>query len=284
MKTIKSVLLVLFLPINMAFTQEKGTPMVLPQVTVVPIKDTEANKQYELYIELPEDYSEHPDKKYPVLYYTDAMWHIEILSASMEYIMNDVILVGISWQKDIDESLINERGEHVSRFRDYTVKPSSNPVNQAKYQIGQSSNHLAFIRNDVFEYVESNYRTDPKQRSYFGYSLGGVFGTYVLLAQPDSFKNYILGSPALEGDIPFLTELSTKEAKTSQGMNANVFISYGTLEEELGGYTEQLITLLKERKDSSLSIRHVLIEGSHQTAFPMTGVKSVSWLAKRVKE
>lgn len=217
-----------------------------------------------------------------MLYTTDAMWHIEILSAATEYIIEEVILVGISWQKDANEDLVKEEGKHVSRYRDYSVEPLSNPEHQAKYQFGQASGHLDFMRNDVFTYVGNNYRTDPENRSYFGYSLGGLFGAYALLAQPNTFKNYIIASPGLKGDIPYLTEITAN--LKDQNLNANVFISYGTLEEELGGYAGQLITLLKARNDEGLSLKQVVVEGSHQTASPLTGVQSVTWLSGLIKQ
>jgi predicted alpha/beta superfamily hydrolase len=286
MKTIISIVAISVFITCMAFAQQhraEGTYLEYPRTTVFPIKDTQSGGQYELYIKLPEAYAEDPNKRYPVLYYTDALWHIEILSASTEFIIEDVILVGISWQKDINEALLQEHGQHVSRIRDYTVTPLEDPERQAKYQVGQAANHLAFIRNDVIQYVEKNYRTDPDNRSYFGYSAGGIFGTYALLAQPDTFKHYILGSPAVDGDIPALSSVLSKQP-SDQGFNANVFISYGTLENELGGYGDQLINLLQAREDKSLSLTHKLIEGSHQTAFPLTGVQSVTWLAELIKQ
>ena len=148
-----------------------GTSLELPQIRVVPIKDSKTERNYELYIELPEDYAENNDKTYPVLYYTDAKWHLEILSACQEFILEEVILVGISYQLDINEALKNEVGDHVSRFRDYSISQHRNPEIQAKYQLGQASNHLDFIRNDVITYVDRTFRTDPNSRTYFGYSL-----------------------------------------------------------------------------------------------------------------
>ena len=112
MKVLKLLALTLTISINTAFAQENGAKgtaltksasLVLPQIQVVPIKDLNTARNYELYIELPEDYAENPSKKYPVLYYTDAVWHREMLSGATEYILEDVILVGISWQKDIAE-------------------------------------------------------------------------------------------------------------------------------------------------------------------------------------
>ena len=93
----------------------------IPGIQVIPIRDTQSDRQYELYIKLPEGYSENNDVKYPVVYFTDAMWHIEILSGSIEYLVENAILVGISWEKDIKDA-----EAHTSRFRDYSItKPAS---------------------------------------------------------------------------------------------------------------------------------------------------------------
>ncbi len=255
----------------------KKSCLELPRIEVIPITETNTNRHYELYIKLPEGYSENNNKKHSVIYFTDAMWQIEILSATTQYILEDAILVGISWQKNIDENLKKEIGEHLSRYRDYSIRKSSNKERQTKYQFGEADGHLNFIRKDVFRYVENKYRTDDDNRSYFGYSMGGEFGAYILLAQPDIFKNYILGSPSLNNDIPLLSELKFKHKK----LNANVFISYGGLEKELGSSVEKFISILKSRNDTSLFLKHVVIEGSHQTAFPMTAVQSMYWLSNR---
>ena len=208
MKTTKLLMLAFAISINTAFAQEnsvkefaknvEGSSLELPKIQVIPIKDTKTDRQYELYIKLPEGYSENNDKKYPVLYYTDALWHVEILSASTEYMLEDVILVGISWQLDINEDLKKEVGEHVSRYRDYSFLKSNKPDIQTKFQLGQANKHLDFIRNDVIKYVDKTYRTDPNSRSYFGYSMSGGFGAYILLSQPETFNNYILGSPSIK--------------------------------------------------------------------------------------
>lgn len=255
----------------------------IPRTEVIPIQNTVSGGQYELYIKLPEEYSENKDKKYPVLYFTDAIWHIEILSGSVDYMLEDAILVGISWEKDLKGEL-GALGDHASRFRDYSVKESDNPELQAKYNIGHADSHLNFIRNDVIKYVENNYRTDIKSRTYFGYSLGGEFGAYILLSQPGTFKNYILGSPTLEGNIPYFKELESTTALNRKGFNANVFISYGSLEEEMYEYAEEFISLMKKRNDESLNLEYFVIEGNHQTAFPKTAVRSVDWLSNLANE
>ncbi|WP_299180171.1 serine hydrolase [uncultured Aquimarina sp.] len=294
MKNKKGLLiLILLILTNNAFTQKssvkeyastvESSSLVLPQIQVVPIKDTKTERNYELYIELPEDYSENNNKNYPVLYYTDAMWHLEMLSGATEYILEDIILVGISWQLDINKDLKKEVGKHVSRYRDYSFRKSNKPEIQSKYQFGQANKHLDFIRNDVITYVDKTYRTDPNSRTYFGYSMSGEFGAYILLSKPDTFNNYILGSPSIKNEVAYLSELNTKfgpfdASNRNSSLNANVFISYGSLEKDMEPI-EEFIKLLKDRRDSGLSVLNEVIEGTHGTAFPMTAVRSVTWLS-----
>jgi len=244
----------------------------LPKIEVIPIKDTKSDRQYELYIKLPEGYSKDNNKKYPVIYIADAMWHIEILSGSAEYVMEDAILVGVSWQKDI-----KNKKEHVSRFRDYSIMKSENP----KHQRGEARNHLAFIRNNVIEYVENNYRTDPGNRTYFGYSLSGAFGIYILFTQPDTFKNYILGSPSTLLDGSYIYEHESIAGLKQKYLNANVFVSIGALEkEDMVGQAIGLISMLKGKKYTNLSSKLVVIESAnHGTAFPVAAVRSMIWLS-----
>lgn len=250
----------------------------IPRTEVVPIQDTETGKQYELYIKLPEGYAENKGAKYPVIYFTDAIWHIEILSASTAFILEDVILVGISWQKDIDDALTQKYGIHASRFTDYSFWTTSNP-DHPLLKFGQADNHLAFIRNEVFKYVENTYQASSDNRSYFGYSLGGLFGAYSLLTHPDTFKNYILGSPSVQ----LLAKYNVTSKDNSKKIDANVFISHGDLEEGSAENIETFVTSLKKTGNQNLSITHNVIEGNHSTAFPATGVKSVAWLANLLK-
>jgi len=274
------ILVVMFLLPFLTIEAGETSDLTLPRIQVVPIKDTQADRQYELYIKLPEGYKKNKDKNYPVIYFTDAATHIELLSGT-EFLMEEVILVGISDQKDINKDIDG----HSSRARDYSISKSSNPERQAKYQFGQGKNHLTFIRNDVIKFIESNYRTDPSNRTYFGFSLGGLFGTYALMTHPDTFKNYILGSPSLWRDIPLLFSLENASLKT-KALEINLFISYGELEKELGVHVEDFITQLKAKKYEGLSsIKQVVIESSgHSDSFPMVGVRSIKWLSNLAKK
>lgn len=250
----------------------------MPGTQVIPIKDTQSDKQYELLIKLPEKYAENKDKKYPVIYFTDAVWHIELLSSATFFMMEDVILVGISWQKDISDDLKQQYGAHVSRYSDYSFKKTTNSKHP-KLKFGQADNHLSFIRKDVFNYVEKNYRTEPNNRTYFGFSAGGVFGTYALMSQPDTFKNYILGSPSIRRGVAELFEQEHAYLKSKHSA-INLFISYGELEKELSPYVEDFISRIKDEKYKGLSsIKHIVVESSgHSDSSPFMAIESVKWL------
>ncbi|MCF2859638.1 alpha/beta hydrolase [Pseudoalteromonas sp. SMS1] len=248
----------------------------MPRTEVVPIKNSVNGGQYELLIKLPEGYADKPKQHFPVIYYTDAVWQIDLLSAATTFLMDEVILVGISWQKDMDEQMLSASGAHLSRFRDYTVTSSKDLKRQAKYQFGKANEHLAFIRQDVFNLVEKRYRTRPAQRAYFGYSLGGQFGLYALLAHPDTFKYYILGSPSIGGSVDYLSMLLDKK----NNISANVFISYGDKEGRLSQHVDTLLTKLKSSSQSNMSLTHEVMRGDHSQAVPMTAARGVAWLSQ----
>ena len=266
--------------VNSVYGQQ--TSLVVEQIKVVPITDPATEKNYELYIELPEDYTEDQDKVYPVLYYTDAIWHMEMLSGTTEYMLEDVILVGISWQKDISEELMSEYGQHASRFTDYSFWNRSNP-NHPLLKFGDAQKHLTFIRDEVIQYVESNYRTDPNSRSYFGYSLSGAFGAYILLTQPGTFHNYILGSPLSSSLVKYLEEINETvgafKENDSKSVNANVFIAYGSLEEDKEEPLKAFKELLNLRAHPGVSVQNKILEGDHGSAFPRVALESVAWLS-----
>ncbi|GAB5565196.1 MAG: alpha/beta hydrolase-fold protein [Winogradskyella sp.] len=259
----------LFSQVNLKKDKEfEKKNLELPKVEVVPLIDTNTNRHYELYIKLPEGYSEDNKTKYPVLYFTDALWHIELLSGASEYLMKDLILVGISWQKDENPA--------ISRYRDYTLLKDMNP----KYQSGDAENHLRFIQNEVFEYVENHFKAQSENRSYFGYSLGATFGTYVLFSQPETFTNYILGSPETLLDETYIYKHKSISTQNLKSANANIFISYGELETEaLIHQAEGLASIIKELDNQGIDLNIVEIESAdHGKAFPMSTVKSLYWL------
>ena len=270
----KSVVLVflLLLPfIGAEASEQKSYEM--PRTQVVPIQDTKSDRQYELYIKLPEGYEKNTHLKYPVIYTGDAIWHMDMLSGATAFLMPNVILVGISWQKDLEGEVA-----HASRFRDYSLVKDT----ESKNPRGEAGNHLSFIRDDVIKLVENNYRADPNERAYFGYSLGVQLGAYILFAQPDTFKHYIFGSPAFSKRSGiYIDEFEAKMASQQQELNANVFVSIGELEKGEMGATEDFVSVLQRRSQAGLTLTglEIIEDSDHGTAFPVTVIRGIKWLS-----
>jgi uncharacterized protein len=253
-------------------------PFEIPRSEVVPIRDTGTGRQYELFIKLPPYYSK--DKKYPAVYMADAIETFQTVSGATHYPMNfgyieGLILVGISWEKDFRPDL--------SRQRDFTPTVAKG----YKDPTGQADKHLAFIRNDVIPYIEKHYSADPARRAYAGYSFGGLFGGYILLTRPDTFKNYILSSPSFWYDNEVIMTLESEYAKKHSDLDASVYISVGQLERppytkdkhEMPRLAEALYSRLKSRNYKKLSIRFEVIESAnHATSFPTAASQGLWWL------
>jgi predicted alpha/beta superfamily hydrolase len=274
------VALFLLLPIT-ALKAGEHKALKLSTIQVIPIQDSSNNREYELFIKLPEKYKESDTKKHPVIYYTDALWAVEMLSATTEYALENAILVGISWQKD----MTGAEKEWSSRYRDFKPAVLSNKKDKKSYK-GEAHQYLAFIRNDVITYIESNYRANPDNRTYFGYSFGGLFGVYALISQPDTFQNYIIGSPSRLIGTYMDSRLESEPNKPLMELpkQTNVFIAYGALEKELGATVEKFVGELKNQKLANLTLEPAVIESAnHTTAFPKTSVRSIYWLADKLK-
>jgi predicted alpha/beta superfamily hydrolase len=252
----------------------------IPGSEVIPIRDSGSGREYELYIKLPPNYSK--DKKYPAVYIMDAKENFQIVSGAMSYPTNfgyidGLILVGISWEKDFRPDL--------SRQRDYTPTVAKG----FKDPTGQADKHLAFIRNDVIKYVEQNYSADPGRRAYVGHSFGGLFGGYILLTQPDTFQNYILGSPSFWYDNEVIMTIESENAKKHADIDARVYISVGQLEgppytkerHQMPKLAEAFYSRLKSRNYKNLSIKfETIASANHATAFPTTATQGLWWLFK----
>lgn len=286
MKKITALFIMLLLPLTGAKASEPKA-YEIPRSQVVPIKDSETDRHYELYIRLPDDYAETADTKHPVVYATDGAWHMEMLTGAAEYVLPNAIVVVISWQKNSKDDFDGDERPHISRFRDYTMLPSTNPEVQAKYKVGQARNHLTFIRNDVINYVEATYQTNPAERIYFGFSLGGAFGSYILFEEPDTFKHYVLGSPAFGPEsLEFLQRLAAKRDEEEKPMNANVYVSVGERETDAMPLIETFMSTLQSREDASFNVKdlEVVARSGHSEAFPATAVRSFKWLSDLMAE
>lgn len=271
MGLIKRSILTVWLVVFYAATVQAES-LQIPAIQVLPIEDSATGRVFELYIKLPEEYDPKGDTTHPVIYIADALWHIEIISGSIEHLIKDAILVGVSWEKGLPTQQ--------SRMRDYM--PNKYTGENFEHPTGMANEHLEFFQNDVFTYVESKYKADPARRTYFGYSVSATFGSYILLTQPNTFNNYIIGSPATLFDEHFIHEYAPILEKVPESINANVFVTVGSDEEpEYIEHAISLVRFLKSRKTEPSQLEFRVIESAdHSSAFPASALESLYWLAK----
>jgi predicted alpha/beta superfamily hydrolase len=113
--------------------------------------------------------------------------------------------------------------------------------------MGGAPQFLAFIRDELRPWVNAQYPVDGEGSMFFGHSLGGLFATYVLLTQPDTFARYGIGSPSLWWDRRVSFELEAAYAAEHDDLPAKVFFSIGEHEDHAGRQLEAIRLAEEER-------------------------------------
>lgn len=236
------------------------------------IKSTGAGWTYDVYVHLPAGYAATAPQKYPVLYVVDGdndfsptLEYLGLLMA--EYHIPEPIVVAIG-----DGGLIGTPGN--KRNRDFS--PTATPALPGS---GGGPAFLGFIEQELFPFVEKTYRADPAQRTYYGYSMGGLFGTYVLFKKPTLFQNILLGSPALGYDKEGIFAIEQAYHATHPALPVHVFLEVGELETpgQRQPY-QRLVRLLETRHYQGLDLHAVIQDHvTHLTGKPTTMLKALGW-------
>jgi predicted alpha/beta superfamily hydrolase len=174
--------------------------------------------------------------------------------------------------------------------------------------MGGASRFLAFLRDELKPWVRERYGVDPDDSAFFGYSLGGLFATYVLLNEPAMFRRYGIGSPSLDWDKDLMFDHEAAYARTHADLPVKVFFSVGANESTEGerrwraqlpadrrakaeaeaegeppydmvADAERMVAALRGRKYPSLEIELAVWPGEyHQTAPPLALSRSLRYL------
>jgi len=148
-----------------------------------------AGQEYELQIMLPGSFKT-SNKKYPVIYLMDSQWDFPLLKCLygehyFDGFVPELIVVGVTWGG------VNPNPDSL-RARDYT------PTMETRLpQSGGADKFLSFMKNELFPFIETNYKADKNNRTLMGCSLGGLFTLYTLFTQPELFTGYAAASPAV---------------------------------------------------------------------------------------
>jgi predicted alpha/beta superfamily hydrolase len=192
----------------------------------------------------------------PVLYVSDANG---LFASAVEIVrfmqlsahLPPMLVVGIGYRMGgIDETV-------VVRIRDFTPTYDDSYVRIFPDQtmMGGAARFLAFIRDELQPWVQSNYRVDTGDAAFFGHSAGGLFATYALLTEPGTFRRYGIGSPSLWWDDDMMFRYEARYAETHADLPAKVFFSIGEYEDHDGRQREASRLSADERAVAGL--RHI---------------------------
>lgn len=230
-----------------------------------------AGQEYELHIMLPGGYKA-ADKKYPVVYLMDSQWDFSLVTGlySQYYydgFIPELIIVGVTWS-----------GEHANydslRIRDYSptkvelvnLRPEiygmlslSSSVRMP--QSGGADQFLAFMKQELFPFIESNYKADGKNRTLMGCSGGGIFTLYTLFTQPDLFTGYVAASPHIPWDNDVLYKYEQEFAKKRLPNPVRVYMTVGDVELTRPAF-EKFSANMVARKYGSVRLHSKILENT----------------------
>ena len=222
--------------------------------------------------------------KYPVLYCTD--WFIlgDYLKSlpkllNMGRLTEPFILVGIGGPADMD-------GWATARTRDFTpARPTDAYSKQNTYPkamdlAGGAKPFAAFLKDELIPRIQADFPADPARRGFLGYSLGALFGTYLLASDPSLFDAYVLGSPSLWfNGFELVSSFHDAPSKGLEGVR-RVYVSVGEEEswEMLRGFGALRDTLREKGLDGSRLKAETIREAAHVGAMPIALYNGIRFL------
>lgn len=217
------------------------------------------NEKRNLLIHLPSEYS-NSEKEYPVIYVLDGNNHF--------YHATNAVTI-LEENGKIPESIIvaipnnrGTRGRDLARERD---------------------NFMQFIKSEVIEYVEKNYRTNNK-KTIFGHSMAGAFVLNYLATEPSLFDNYIVASPVIQILNSELLNKYQTFFKQNKTLDKSLYITLTGVDAEGERATdalEKFIKILKNEAPSSFSWKYDYLENQiHMTTPYLTFYQGLAEIYK----
>jgi uncharacterized protein len=214
-----------------------------------------AGRQYQLHIGLPESYATSPERRYPVVFVTDAYWDfakIFAIEGSLVYdrVVPEFITVGLGYA-----------GENLDygSLRLWELSPAPYRDNPAS---GHAADFLRTIETEVIPLIEREYRVDSSHRVLAGASLGGLFTLYTMYTKPDLFSGFIAATPAVVVGDGWLFGYEDAFAKSGKPLRTRLYVAGGGNESPgfLGGIL-RFNARIASRKHEGLAYEFRIIDG-----------------------
>jgi predicted alpha/beta superfamily hydrolase len=237
-------------------TQTPGsTPalVTIPLSQVRQLNSTATGRNYDLYVRLPNKYTTDLTKQYPVVYLLDGQWDFKMLDSiqsGLEYdkFVPEMIIVGITYSGDNPDY-------EALRAMDYT------PVKDASIKgSGDAPKFLAFLKEQLIPFIETNFRADPTQRVLMGSSFGGTFTLFALFSEPTLFSGYVASSPVTVYGSNFAFKQEEAYAGSHKDLPVKLFLGVGEME-SLKLPVQKFMDVLRARNYTGFKMETRIIEG-----------------------
>ncbi|MFC5392925.1 alpha/beta hydrolase [Bosea vestrisii] len=267
----------------------EGRPYEIADSEAWDVPDPVSRRGYQVFVALPPSYAKEPQRRYPVLYITDADYAFPIIRQISRRLnldgprVEEFILVGLSYAKGEDGA--------VSRRRDYTPTPNGPSSAPAGTVHGQGRAYQTYLRDQVKPFIAARYRVDPSRALFLGHSYGSLLGAQILFTEPGLFSGYILGSPSLWYDKRHVLGMEASYAAMNRDLPAKVFLYVGEYEALRKGdrrYSQSvdmvadnkvLEKALKDRKYPNLNLKSVVLnDEDHLSVAPRGFTQGLKYL------
>jgi len=198
-----------------------GEPITIGETITLPSKIM--GEERTILVSTPPGYDQ-TSQSYPVLYMTDGNQHLTHTRGTVDFLarnglMPQVIVVGVN---------------NTDRTRDLSpTHIASRTINGRVFESptsGGASKFLDFFEQELFPYVDANYRTMPL-RLFTGHSYGGLFALNAFFTRPEMFDAVLAVSPSLKWD----EDLPIRQAEAffdgRDELNETLFVAMANEEE-----------------------------------------------------
>jgi predicted alpha/beta superfamily hydrolase len=241
-----------------------SSPLVtIPHTEVRQLESSATGRSYDIYIRLPDEYAQDQAKHYPVLYLLDAQWDFKMLDSIYGGLLYDgfipeMIIVGITYSGD-------NADYGALRSMDYT------PVHDTFFAgSGDAPKFLAFLKEQLIPFMETNYRTDSSHRFLMGSSFGGTFTLYAMFTDPMLFSGYVASSPIVTYGGRFAFQQEAEYAASHTDLPVRLFVGVGGLE-DIVYPVKEFTQILDGRNYPGLEMEVRIVEGEgHASNKPET--------------
>ncbi len=212
------------------------------------------NDSFYIDVQLPKEYEANPHKKYSTLVFIDGNFYFPMMSGILHQyekagLLEPFIVVGIGYKSFQEMDSL--------RTRDYLF-PAALPSDELNAS-GGGEHFYNYITKELLPKIDSDFRTEPTDRTLLGHSFGGYFVVYSMLQQSKDqssvFKNFISASPSLWYNDFYLTKQTDQLLANHKSIG--LYLSAGELEDSTWQVNpvKRLASELQKKKKEELNLK-----------------------------